>query len=64
MDAAYISLVSSLPIFPDYGYYYMLFSMKNFCGVLYAGMMGSGKTTVGKILSEALNYSFVDRLVI
>ncbi|XP_054778717.1 shikimate kinase 3, chloroplastic-like isoform X2 [Prosopis cineraria] len=24
------------------------------------GMMGSGKTTVGRILSEALNYSFVD----
>lgn len=26
--------------------------------------MGSGKTTVGRILSEALGYSFVDRLVI
>lgn len=25
------------------------------------GMMGSGKTTVGKILSDALGYSFVDR---
>lgn len=24
-------------------------------------MMGSGKTTVGKILSEALGYTFVDR---
>ncbi|KAK9949757.1 hypothetical protein M0R45_005273 [Rubus argutus] len=24
------------------------------------GMMGSGKTTVGKILSQALNYSFID----
>lgn len=27
-------------------------------------MMGSGKTTVGKILSQALNYSFVDRFVL
>lgn len=27
-------------------------------------MMGSGKTTVGRILSEALGYCFVDRLVI
>jgi shikimate kinase len=27
-------------------------------------MMGSGKTTVGRILSEALGYSFTDRLVI
>ena len=27
------------------------------------GMMGSGKTTVSKILSEALGYSFVDRWV-
>lgn len=29
-----------------------------------SGMMGSGKTTVGRILSEALGYCFVDRLVI
>ncbi|KAK4740898.1 hypothetical protein SAY87_024486 [Trapa incisa] len=28
--------------------------------VFLVGMMGSGKTTVGKILSEALGYSFVD----
>jgi ABC-type polysaccharide/polyol phosphate transport system ATPase subunit len=27
------------------------------------GMMGSGKTTVGKILSQAIHYSFCDRLV-
>lgn len=27
-----------------------------------AGMMGSGKTTVGKVLSESLGYSFVDWL--
>lgn len=26
-------------------------------------MMGSGKTTVGKVLSEALRYSFLDWLV-
>jgi len=26
-------------------------------------MMGSGKTTVGKILSEVLGYSFFDRSV-
>ncbi|KAI7985134.1 Phosphatidylinositol 4-kinase alpha 1 [Camellia lanceoleosa] len=26
-----------------------------------SGMMGSGKTTVGKVLFEALAYSFVDR---
>jgi shikimate kinase len=25
------------------------------------GMMGSGKTTVGKILAEVLGYSFFDR---
>lgn len=35
-----------------------------FCGVCNSGMMGSGKTTVGRILSEALGYCFVDRLVI
>lgn len=29
--------------------------------MIYAGMMGSGKTTVGKILSEALGYYFFDR---
>ncbi|KAL7245784.1 hypothetical protein ACSBR2_001007 [Camellia fascicularis] len=29
-------------------------------GIFLVGMMGSGKTTVGKILSEALAYSFVD----
>ncbi|XP_020961272.1 shikimate kinase, chloroplastic-like [Arachis ipaensis] len=28
------------------------------------GMMGSGKTTVGKILSQVLCYSFFDRLVL
>lgn len=33
------------------------------CGVWNSGMMGSGKTTVGEVLSEALAYSFVDRLV-
>lgn len=27
------------------------------------GMMGSGKTTVGKILSEVLGYSFFDRFM-
>lgn len=27
-------------------------------------MMGSGKTTVGKILSQAINYSFIDRFVV
>lgn len=26
-------------------------------------MMGSGKTTVGEILSDALDYTFADRLV-
>lgn len=35
-----------------------------FCGVCNSGMMGSGKTTVGRILSDALGYCFVDRLVI
>ncbi|XP_002527119.4 shikimate kinase 3, chloroplastic isoform X1 [Ricinus communis] len=30
------------------------------CCVFLVGMMGSGKTTVGKILSEALGYTFVD----
>lgn len=28
-----------------------------------AGMMGSGKSTVGKILAEVLGYSFFDRFV-
>jgi shikimate kinase len=31
--------------------------------VYVVGMMGSGKTTVGKIMSQALNYSFCDWLV-
>lgn len=35
-----------------------------FYGAWNSGMMGSGKTTVGRILSEALGYSFTDRLVI
>ncbi|KAI9073313.1 hypothetical protein K1719_044721, partial [Acacia pycnantha] len=35
-------------------------SHSNGCNIYLVGMMGSGKTTVGKILSEALNYSFVD----
>lgn len=29
-----------------------------------AGLMGSGKTTVGKILSLVLSYSFFDRFVL
>jgi len=33
------------------------------CVLWYAGMMGSGKTTVGKILAEVLGYSFFDRFV-
>jgi len=37
------------------------------CGVnqnfLFAGMMGSGKTTVGNILAEVLGYYFFDRFV-
>ncbi|XP_024179935.1 shikimate kinase 3, chloroplastic [Rosa chinensis] len=28
--------------------------------IYFVGMMGSGKTTVGNILSQALNYSFID----
>lgn len=32
-------------------------------GTWNAGMMGSGKTTVGKILSRVLGYSFYDRFV-
>uniref|UniRef100_A0A1D1YVJ5 shikimate kinase n=1 Tax=Anthurium amnicola TaxID=1678845 RepID=A0A1D1YVJ5_9ARAE len=32
----------------------------NGCCIFLVGMMGSGKTTVGKILSEALGYSFFD----
>ncbi|XP_065847573.1 shikimate kinase 3, chloroplastic-like [Euphorbia lathyris] len=32
----------------------------NGCCIFLVGMMGSGKTTVGKILSESLNYAFVD----
>uniref|UniRef100_A0A2P2LY58 Uncharacterized protein MANES_02G200900 n=1 Tax=Rhizophora mucronata TaxID=61149 RepID=A0A2P2LY58_RHIMU len=31
--------------------------------VYLVGMMGSGKTTIGKILSQALDHSFFDRLV-
>jgi shikimate kinase len=33
----------------------------NSCIQLYTGMMGSGKTTVGKIIAEVLGYSFFDR---
>lgn len=29
----------------------------------FSGMMGSGKTTVGEILSDTLDYTFADRLV-
>ncbi|WCJ44035.1 shikimate kinase 1 [Euphorbia peplus] len=32
----------------------------NGCCIFLVGMMGSGKSTVGKILSESLNYAFVD----
>lgn len=35
----------------------------NILNLINAGMMGSGKTTVGKILSELLSYSFFDWLV-
>ena len=31
------------------------------CMHLNVGMMGSGKTTVGKIIAEVLGYSFFDR---
>ena len=33
------------------------------CVCVCAGMMGSGKSTVGKIMSEVLGYSFFDRSV-
>jgi shikimate kinase len=33
------------------------------CALLFTGMMGSGKTTVGKILAEVMGYSFFDRFV-
>ncbi|KAI7998418.1 hypothetical protein LOK49_LG10G01549 [Camellia lanceoleosa] len=36
-------------------------SYLNGCCTFLVGMMGSRKTTVGKVLSEALAYSFVDR---
>ncbi|GAB4845210.1 hypothetical protein Ancab_038621 [Ancistrocladus abbreviatus] len=32
----------------------------NGCCIFLVGMMGSGKTTVGKVLAEALGYSFID----
>ncbi|KDP22703.1 hypothetical protein JCGZ_01927 [Jatropha curcas] len=32
----------------------------NGCSLFLVGMMGAGKTTTGKILSEALGYTFVD----
>lgn len=41
-----------------------LFVLLNSLCIKNAGMMGSGKTTVGKILSEVLGYSFFDRFVI
>jgi Shikimate kinase len=31
--------------------------------LIYAGLMGSGKTTVGKIVGEVLGYSVFDRFV-
>lgn len=39
------------------------YSVVRFIRFLHTGMMGSGKTTVGKILSEVLGYSFFDRFV-
>jgi hypothetical protein len=32
-----------------------------FFGVGFIGMMGSGKTTVGRVLSKSLGYYFFDR---
>lgn len=35
----------------------------NYSTFFMTGMMGSGKSTVGRILSEVLGYSFFDRFV-
>jgi adenylylsulfate kinase-like enzyme len=34
---------------------------KKFSNRVRAGMMGSGKSTIGKLLAERLNYRFFDR---
>ena len=34
--------------------------MKSFKNIVFLGMMGSGKTTVGKMISKKLNIDFFD----
>ena len=34
--------------------------MKSFKNIVFLGMMGSGKTTVGKMISKKLNINFYD----
>ncbi|KAL7208388.1 hypothetical protein ACSBR1_030194 [Camellia fascicularis] len=59
MVAAYFLLVSFLLriVFHNRTSSYFVIELY---GTWNPGMMGSGKTTVGKVLSEALAYSFVD----
>lgn len=67
MAVAFILLVSSWFLAPHHQFTsnpsFIPSSQYDICVLWYAGMMGSGKTTVGKILSEVLGYSFFDRFV-
>ena len=38
----------------------MLLNINNKINITLCGMMGSGKSTVGKILAKKLNYNFID----
>ena len=38
----------------------MLLNINNKINITLCGMMGSGKTTIGKILANKLNYNFID----
>jgi hypothetical protein len=49
---------------PVYLVNHLLFWYLNYTECENAGMMGSGKTTVGKILSQVIGYSFSDRFVL
>lgn len=48
----------------DTAIFELLIALKLQLGMHIAGMMGSGKTTVGRKLAEVLDYSFFDWFVL